>query len=170
MTVSNPLATHDVAHFVCHGKADYYEPFNSYLFLAGGEHFTLLKLSRAGQFRLVVLSACETGLGNVALPDDVLSVPAALMEAGSAGVVASLWPVDDGSSMLVMARFYGLWRRERLSPPAALRQAQLWLRTSTTSERREVLEGLVKGEARRSTLIPENVDVHHWAPFVFYGA
>ncbi len=53
------------------------------------------------------------------------------MQAGVAGVVASLWAVNDLSTMLLMARFYDLWRTDGLAPSAALRQAQRWLRDST---------------------------------------
>jgi CHAT domain-containing protein len=43
----------------------------------------------------LVLSACDTGLGGVRLPDEALGLGSALLAAGARSVVASLWPLDD---------------------------------------------------------------------------
>jgi len=56
------------------------------------------------------------------LPDEAIGLPTALMEAGAAGVVASLWSVADNSTAQLMAHFHRLWRHE------ALRFAQIELR------------------------------------------
>jgi len=73
---------------------------------------------------LVVLSACETGLGKVLNGDDLVGLTRGFLYAGSSNVVASLWHVDDLATSELMKRFYtnlkkGLPKRE------ALRQAQL---------------------------------------------
>jgi CHAT domain-containing protein/tetratricopeptide (TPR) repeat protein len=74
---------------------------------------------------LVVLSACETGLGRQAGGEGLLGLQRAFQVAGSRTVVASLWKVDDESSRQLMSHFYeNLWQK-RLSKIEALRQAQL---------------------------------------------
>jgi CHAT domain-containing protein len=93
----------------------------------------LLDLKLKG-LRLAILSACETGIPGTNLPDEVISLPTGLLQAGAAGVVSSLWSVADLSTMVLLSRFYQLWRTDNLEPPAALRQAQLWLRDSTGPE------------------------------------
>jgi CHAT domain-containing protein/tetratricopeptide (TPR) repeat protein len=74
-----------------------------------------------------VLSACDTGLGEVAGGEGVFGLQRAFHVAGCKNVVASLWQVDDEATAALMGLFYhGLWR-EGLAPVEALRQAQLTL-------------------------------------------
>lgn len=74
---------------------------------------------------LAVLSACETGLGQVAGGEGLLGLQRAFQVAGAGSVVASLWTVPDTATMHLMARFYEhLWKEGR-PPHEALRLAQL---------------------------------------------
>ena len=128
-----------VYHLSTHGWAGWDEPLQGGLLLAGGQRLTLadildLRLTKA---RLAVLSACETGIPGTKLPDEVIGLPAGLLQAGVAGVVASLWSVNDMSTAMLMERFYRLWREDGLEPALALRQAQIWLRDSTNREKAE---------------------------------
>ena len=84
--------------------------------------------------RLAILSACETGLPGTELPDEVISLPTGLLQAGVAGVIASLWSVADLSTMLLLTRFYDLCHNEQLPYAEALCQAQIWLRDITAGE------------------------------------
>jgi tetratricopeptide (TPR) repeat protein len=79
------------------------------------------------KLELAVLSACETGLGEVAGGEGVFGLQRAFHLAGARNVVASLWKVDDQATSALMALFYDkLWRQKK---PAieALREAQLTL-------------------------------------------
>ena len=70
------------------------------------------------------MSACETGLGEVAGGEGLLGLQRAFQVAGR-GVVASLWKVPDEPTQTLMARFYeNLWRK-RLGKPRGARAAQL---------------------------------------------
>jgi CHAT domain-containing protein/tetratricopeptide (TPR) repeat protein len=74
---------------------------------------------------LVVLSACDTGLGTVAGGEGVFGLQRAFHMAGAHGVVASLWNVDDAATSMLMQEFYtNLWQW-RLPKLEALRRAQL---------------------------------------------
>ena len=76
---------------------------------------------------LVVLSACETGLGLVAGGEGVFGLQRAFHVAGAHNVVASLWQVDDDATAALMAIFYDqLWQKHK-PPIEALRIAQLRL-------------------------------------------
>ena len=86
---------------------------------------------------MAILSACETGIPGFKLLDEVISLPSGYMQAGVPGVIGSLWSVSDISTMMLMTRFYDLWRREGLLLPEAFRQAQIWLRDTTNGEKEE---------------------------------
>jgi CHAT domain-containing protein/tetratricopeptide (TPR) repeat protein len=80
-----------------------------------------------GGLRLAVLSACDTGLGELTGGEGVQGLVRAFHLAGCPDVVASLWQVNDRATAALMAKFYhGLWA-EKKSPLEALRQAQLTL-------------------------------------------
>jgi CHAT domain-containing protein/tetratricopeptide (TPR) repeat protein len=168
------LPSYPVAHFSCHGKANFRSPLDSGLAMAHDETLTLrdlLDLKLKG-LRLAVLSACETGIPGTDLPDEVISLPTGLLQAGAAGVVSSLWSVADLSTMVLLSRFYQLWRTDGLEPPAALRQAQLWLRDSTGPElapylpasHPELAAQLQQAANQRPFAHP-----FHWAAFTYVG-
>jgi len=79
------------------------------------------------QLRLCVLSACETGLGELTEAEGVLGLQRAFHAAGCANVVGSLWPVDDEATAALMTQFYHELRANGRTPLEALRMAQLTL-------------------------------------------
>jgi CHAT domain-containing protein len=87
---------------------------------------SLIDLDLSG-LELAVLSACETGLGDVAGGEGSFGLQRAFHYAGARNVVASLWKVDDLATAALMAEFYtNLWDKNQ-TPLEALRQAQLSL-------------------------------------------
>ena len=153
-----------VLHFSTHGKASWVEsevgnmlPKSSGARLQETEQFKLLladgSLTLPDIFgldldhaRLAVLSACETGVPGLELIEEVVGLPAGMMQAGVPGVVGSMWEVSDRSTALLMARFYSLWRETGYSPQEALRMAQIWLRDSTTGEKAEFFSQIAEGQ------------------------
>lgn len=120
-----------VLHFATHGKFNAAQPLDSALLLApgGGEDGTLT----AGEIfglglpgNLVVLSACETGLGQLATGDEILGLTRAFMYAGAPQLIATLWEIDDQATSELMDHLYSHLGKE--PAPAALRAAQLKVR------------------------------------------
>jgi CHAT domain-containing protein len=125
-------------HFATHGVFDLEEARRSALAMKDGEVLSvdaLLEAEDLGRPRLVVLSACETGLHDIErLPEEFVGFPGAFMSAGAHAVLATLWPVDDCATTLITARFYDGHLKNGLAPGAALRQAQLWLASATRQQ------------------------------------
>ena len=74
---------------------------------------------KLGGTELVVLSACETGLGNVSRGDEVWGFTRSFLSAGAPALLVSLWEVSDEATEMLMKRFYGdltkgIGRREAL--------------------------------------------------------
>jgi len=80
-----------------------------------------LKLSA----ELVVLSACETGLGEEVKGEGIVGLTRGFMYAGSPRVVVSLWKVDDEATAELMTLFYQKMLVEKMKPVEALRAAQI---------------------------------------------
>jgi CHAT domain-containing protein/tetratricopeptide (TPR) repeat protein len=125
-------------HFSTHGSFDRADARQSALALKNGARLTVGNLMGAqdlGRPRLVVLSACATGLHDIhRTPEEFIGLAGAFMTVGAAAVVGTLWPVSDVATALLTARFYDLHLTEALPPAMALRRAQLWLRDATRTE------------------------------------
>jgi CHAT domain-containing protein len=78
---------------------------------------------------LVVLSACNTALGKEVKGEGLIGLTRGFMYSGARGVVASLWKVDDDATAELMKHFYAGLFQKGLTPAAALRDAQLALRS-----------------------------------------
>jgi len=75
---------------------------------------------------LVVLSACQTGLGKEIQGEGLVGLTRGFMYAGAPRVLASLWKVDDRATAELMKRLYGtMLGPNPLPPAAALRAAQI---------------------------------------------
>jgi CHAT domain-containing protein len=126
---------------------------------------------RLDRLELAVLSACNTGLGEVGGGEGVYGLQRAFHLAGCKDLIASLWAVEDESTAALMTLFYtNLWR-EKLTPLEALRQAQLHLYRHPQQVKQLALrdldevplprEGAAAAGARARTA--------QWAAFTFSG-
>jgi CHAT domain-containing protein/tetratricopeptide (TPR) repeat protein len=94
--------------------------------------------------QLVVLSACETALGEVSFADGIIGLQRSLTLAGARSQILSLWPVNDAQTKDLMVAFYRNLFEKKLTKSEALRRAQL-------------------------EMVRKGVDPYYWAPFVLYG-
>jgi CHAT domain-containing protein/tetratricopeptide (TPR) repeat protein len=160
-SVTSELQKADVAHFAMHYTTDESSEMLSGFPLAPGRaapdgdeghdgflhsyEIYKLKLPRT---RLVVLSACQTGIEQQYDGEGAVGVARPFLVAGVPSVVASLWPVDTDASAELMVNFHRHRRRDSLPTAEALRRAQI-----------EMARG---GDANYR-------HPFYWAPFVVIG-
>ena len=178
-------------HLACHARSGLFDAEDAVINLASGPlPATSLPAVTRLTTRLTVVSACQTAQSTLGgLLQAEFSVAAALLAAGSACVIASLWPVDDLATAMLMTRLYEELGDGTPTPPEALRAAQLWLRDSTEAEEKRFLDRHPKLAAEYARRIAENSLVgrrgngarpaperrpyshpDYWAAFVAFGA
>jgi CHAT domain-containing protein/tetratricopeptide (TPR) repeat protein len=148
------LAQYRIIHLAVHGFASNVDPNRSALVLlsdpATGED-GFLQASEIVQLRLnadlVILSACDTGVGLIEGQEGIAALSRAFLLAGAKAVVSTLWSINDAYSLVVMTHFYDHLAAHE---PAA--------------------EALT--HAKRDTLreFGPTADPYYWAGFIFQGA
>jgi CHAT domain-containing protein len=131
---SAELSQFRIIHFATHGLLNSTHPELSGIVLSlvdqqGRPQDGFLRLHEIYNLKLpaelVVLSACQTGLGKEIRGEGLVGLTRGFMYAGAPRVVASLWKVDDRATAELMNHFYRGMVKDGLRPAAALRAAQL---------------------------------------------
>jgi CHAT domain-containing protein len=125
--VRNALSDASLVHLAAHARFDPTSPLDSPVLLADGELTARDLIGEYSGTELIVLSACESGVGGGVVGNEIVGVAHALLRTGARGVLASLWPVDDDSTATLMATFH----RKRVAgadPAAALAAAAATVR------------------------------------------
>jgi len=142
-------------HFATHAVLDERAPVRSGVVLSlvnPGQEDGILRTNEIFNLELdadlVVLSACQTGLGALVRGEGIMGLTRAFLYAGARRVVVSLWEVSDLSTTEFMKSFYQSMRSGN-NPGAALRQAKLAMLRSAA---------------------PLYRHPYFWAPFVQVGA
>jgi CHAT domain-containing protein len=128
------LSQYQIVHFATHGILDSLHPELSRIVLSTIDRqgiyqdgslnlYDIFNLNLSAE--LVVLSACQTGLGQDIRGEGLVGLTRGFMYAGTPRVLVSLWSVNDESTAVLMTYFYKAMLEQNLSPAAALRVAQL---------------------------------------------
>lgn len=141
-----------IIHLSTHGKANDQSGDYSYLAFSGfgdslenGRLFTRELYNLRLNADLVVLSACETGIGELQRGEGIISLARGVSYAGAKSIVTTLWKVEDRATSQLMQRFYENLRKG-MAKDSALHTAKLYLLDSTS-----------------------NVSPYNWAAFVPIG-
>ncbi len=147
------VTNYRVIHFATHGLLDAERPqfTGVVLSLVGNKsNDGFLRTDEIFNLRigtpLVMLSACETGLGKEKRGEGVIGLTRAFMYAGAPTVGVSLWSVADKSTAELMTNFYRRLLGNSASPPGAMRDSQL---------------AMISGKKYSAPF--------YWAPFVLMG-
>lgn len=120
----------NIIHLATHGLAFEEDPMASLLVVAGDKGYVTARTIREWEMPadLVVLSACQTALGQLAETEGVIGLTRSFFLAGARTLVVSLWSVDDTATERLMSYFYeSLFAGDAV--PFALRKAQLKLKS-----------------------------------------
>ncbi len=119
-------------HFACHGQFNSRSPLDSHVVLADGplRLGMIFERVRVNPGCTVTLSACETGLVRPDPTDEYLGLPSGFLFAGASSILASLWEVNDTSTMKLMKQTYEGFCKGKLSLSESLRQAQISLKST----------------------------------------
>lgn len=132
--INSSLGNYRIIHFATHGLLNSQHPDLSGIVLSlvnekGEVQDGFLRLNDVYNLKLsadlVVLSACETALGNNIRGEGLVGLTRGFMYAGTARILASLWKVDDQKTAELMRRFYENLLKQKLPASKALRVAQL---------------------------------------------
>lgn len=121
----------EILHLAAHGQFNKHNPLFSTLYLAPGteddgrlEVHDIYKLDLTKTTNLVVLSACQTQMGELSEGDEVVGLNRAFLYAGTPCVIATLWSVNDKVTSFLMEHFY-VHLRSGMAVSEALRMAQM---------------------------------------------
>jgi CHAT domain-containing protein/Tfp pilus assembly protein PilF len=177
------LAGHQILHIATHGKFVPGNSYDSFLLLGNGEKLPIPEIQSLrdlGKIHLVVLSACETALGDTGQDGtEIAGLSYYFLSGGAKAVMASLWEVNDQSTRLLMEQFYSNLAKSTTDSPItkaqALRQAQLSLiqgerTTAANAGSRTSLEARpCPGAQTTASAVPGFTHPYYWAPFILIG-
>ena len=170
-----------VVHLATHAAFVVGTPDDSFILFGNGERVTLRDIQKWSlkNVDLVVLSACETGLGGkLGNGEEILGLGYQMQRAGARAAIASLWTVDDGGTQALMDSFYAALESKQVgqdSQPTkaeALRQAQIALITGDYKALGQQ-RGLGVQQRIQRSLSPKVATrlshPYYWAPFILIG-
>ncbi|MDM9380881.1 CHAT domain-containing protein [Chlorogloeopsis sp. ULAP01] len=167
MTVPQ-MDDYTIVHLATHAAFIAGKPEDSFILFGNGDRATFRDVATWSLPRvdLVVLSACETGLGGkLGNGEEILGFGYQIQKTGAKSAIASLWTVDDGGTQALMSAFYTLLPSRKLTKVEALRQAQIALITGKLSANTQ--------QSRNNNLaaaIEANLShPYYWAPFILIG-
>ncbi|MEM9219265.1 MAG: tetratricopeptide repeat protein [Cyanobacteria bacterium P01_F01_bin.150] len=177
------IGAYNILHFATHAAflPDY--PINSFILSGNGKTVSLQSLREQWNFSgidLVVLSACETGLGGYDNNgEQILGLGYVFQEKGAKAVMASLWQVSDRGTQTLMDAFYAALNNG-YGKSEALQRAQQALITgdqtilvnpenSARGERGATLEIIDSHTGRSLTHGSTLSHPYYWAPFILIG-
>ncbi|MCF4968482.1 CHAT domain-containing protein [Nostoc sp. CMAA1605] len=152
-----------IVHLATHAAFVVGQPQDSFILFGNGERVNLTDIASWSlpNVDLVVLSACETGLGGeLGNGQEILGFGYQIQKTGAKSAIASLWTVDDGGTQVLMNAFYAKLATGKMTKTTALQQAQLSLINGDSST------------GNKSNSVPNIGSFNHpyyWASFILIG-
>jgi CHAT domain-containing protein/Flp pilus assembly protein TadD len=129
--VKHHFSQAEIVHFAGHYVIDALSPMRSFLLLVGKDedarlsNYELMKETLSPRLKLIILSACETGVERYYNGEGMIGASRTFLEMRIPLIIASQWRVDSDATEILMSKFHKYRKQENLSSVAALRRAQL---------------------------------------------
>ncbi len=152
-----------IVHLATHAAFVVGKPEDSFILFGNGDRVNFRNVATWSlpNVDLVVLSACETGLGGkLGNGEEILGFGYQMQQTGAKAAIASLWSVDDGGTQALMSAFYNILSSEKLTKTEALRKAQISLITGYSKP---------KNDNAHTIKISNFSHPYYWAPFILIG-
>lgn len=164
-----------IVHLATHAAFVTGKPEDSFILFGNGDRATLRDVGNWSfqKVDLMVLSACETGVGGeLEDGEEVLGFGYLMQQAGVRTAIASLWSVSDGGTQALMSSFYAALQGNNITKIEALRQAQIALITGNYQALGKQRGDIVVEGIQDS--VPTDVQQrlnhpYYWSPFILIG-
>ena len=169
------LPDYTIIHLATHAMFVTGQPEDSFILLGDEDVITLPDIQTLNLLNvdLVVLSACETGIGGkLGNGEEILGFGYQIQETGAKAAIASLWKVDDGGTQALMTAFYTALQSGTNKKAEALQKAQIALITGDDSVLGRSANLSILAQTRSGLKPSVASRLHHpyyWAPFILIG-
>jgi len=127
--IESKFKNHNILHLATHAEFNIGVPDNSFIIFGNGDKIRLNEITdwQIPNIDLIVLSACQTGVGKLGDGVEILGFGYQVQKAGAKNAIASLWIVDDAGTQSLMAAFYKELQKGDVTATEALHRAQVSL-------------------------------------------
>jgi len=166
---------YSILHFATHAAFVPGVPEDSFILFGNGDTPTLRDVANwsLNGVDLVVLSACETGMGGLGNGEEILGLGYQFQVSGAKAVMSSLWKVSDRGTQSLMTEFYAALN-QGLTKAEALQAAQrsMIANSDTVSDEDDPRAGappMSRDGAAIASNYPGYSHPYYWAPFILIG-
>jgi CHAT domain-containing protein len=127
--IESKFKNHNILHLATHAEFNTGSPDNSFIIFGNGDKIRLGEIAdwQIPNIDLIVLSACQTGVGKLGDGVEILGFGYQVQKAGAKTAIASLWSVNDEGTQALMEAFYHELKKGDVTSTEALHRAQVAL-------------------------------------------
>jgi CHAT domain-containing protein len=131
--IESQFKNYNILHLATHASFNTGTPDNSFIIFGNGDKIKLNEISewQIPNIDLIILSACQTGVGKLGDGVEILGFGYQVQKAGAKNAIASLWNVNDEGTQALMSAFYDELKKGDVTSTEALHRAQVALIKST---------------------------------------
>ncbi|WP_103670857.1 CHAT domain-containing protein [Pseudanabaena sp. BC1403] len=127
--IESKFKNHNILHLATHAEFNTGSPDNSFIIFGNGDKIRLGEIAdwQIPNIDLIILSACQTGVGKLGDGVEILGFGYQVQKAGAKNAIASLWSVSDEGTQVLMEAFYRELKKGDVTSTEALHRAQVAL-------------------------------------------